>query len=58
VFCELDGQRILAFNALAVAIHDRHPITPLQSLVIPQRLRGLQHLAHRHVWSGSDVCTA
>jgi ATP adenylyltransferase len=37
VFCELDEQRIVASNTLAVAIHDRHPVTPLHSLVIPRR---------------------
>jgi ATP adenylyltransferase len=37
VFCELDEERIVASNTLAVAIHDRHPVTPLHSLVIPRR---------------------
>lgn len=37
VFCELDEQRVVASNALAVAIDDRHPVTPLHSLVIPRR---------------------
>src|SRR6266566_4376483 len=37
VFCELDDQRVIASNTLAVAIHDRHAVTPLHSLVIPRR---------------------
>jgi ATP adenylyltransferase len=31
------NDRIIAANALAVAIRDRHPITPLHTLVVPKR---------------------
>lgn len=37
IFCELSVDRIVASNALALAIHDSYPVTPLHSLVIPKR---------------------
>jgi ATP adenylyltransferase len=37
IFCELPAGRIIASNALAVAIRDQHPVTPLHTLVIPKR---------------------
>ena len=37
IFCELPTDRIIASNALAVAIRDNHPVTPLHTLVIPKR---------------------
>ena len=37
VFCELLADRIVTSNALAVAIRDQHPVTPLHTLVIPKR---------------------
>jgi ATP adenylyltransferase len=37
IFCELPTNRIIASNALAVAIRDNHPVTPLHTLIIPRR---------------------
>jgi ATP adenylyltransferase len=37
LFCNLDGERILYKNELAVAIRDAFPVTPLHTLVIPKR---------------------
>jgi diadenosine tetraphosphate (Ap4A) HIT family hydrolase len=36
-FCDMDSKRIVAENALAVAIRDGYPVTPLHTLVIPKR---------------------
>ena len=36
-FCELDTKRVVAENALAVAIRDGYPVTALHTLVIPKR---------------------
>jgi ATP adenylyltransferase len=37
VFCRLDSTKIIAENALAFAIRDVRPATPLHSLVLPRR---------------------
>jgi diadenosine tetraphosphate (Ap4A) HIT family hydrolase len=37
LFCEIPAERIVARNALAYAIHDGFPVTPLHTLVIPKR---------------------
>ena len=36
-FCTSISDRVIASNALAVAIRDAFPVTPLHSLVIPRR---------------------
>jgi diadenosine tetraphosphate (Ap4A) HIT family hydrolase len=36
-FCTSIASRVIASNALAVAIRDAFPVTPLHSLVIPRR---------------------
>ena len=36
-FCDMDSKRIVAENALAIAIRDGYPVTPLHTLVIPKR---------------------
>jgi len=36
-FCHLPGERIIAENALAVAVRDRFPVTSLHTLIIPRR---------------------
>lgn len=37
VFCDVDVGRVIDENALARVVHDRHPVTPLHTLVIPRR---------------------
>ena len=37
IFCELPSNRIIASNALAIAIRDSHQVTELHTLVIPKR---------------------
>jgi ATP adenylyltransferase len=37
IFCELPEDRVVASNALAVAIRDNYPVTQLHTLVIPRR---------------------
>src|SRR6516164_9949252 len=37
VFCELQADRVIASNALALAIRDNYPVTELHTLVIPKR---------------------
>jgi len=37
LFCELPTERVVAENALAVAIRDQYPVTDLHMLVIPKR---------------------
>jgi ATP adenylyltransferase len=37
IFCELQADRVIASNALAVAIRDDYPVTELHALVIPRR---------------------
>jgi ATP adenylyltransferase len=37
VFCALEEDRIVASNALAIAIRDNYPVTELHTLVIPRR---------------------
>ena len=37
IFCELQADRIIASNALALAIRDNYPVTELHTLVIPKR---------------------
>ena len=37
IFCEMPAERIIAYNALAFAIRDKHPVTPLHALVISNR---------------------
>jgi len=37
VFCELPADRIIASNALALAIRDNYPVTQLHTLVVPKR---------------------
>ena len=36
-FCELQADRVIASNALALAIRDNYPVTELHTLVIPKR---------------------
>ena len=36
-FCEIPEKRIIAYNALAAAMRDKHPVTDLHTLVIPKR---------------------
>jgi ATP adenylyltransferase len=37
LFCELHPDRIIASNALALAIRDKHPVTKLHTLVVAKR---------------------
>jgi ATP adenylyltransferase len=37
LFCELHPDRIIASNALALAIRDKHPVTKLHTLVMAKR---------------------
>ena len=37
IFCELQADRVIASNALALAIRDNYPVTELHTLVIPKR---------------------
>ena len=37
LFCEIPEKRIIAYNALAFAMHDKHPVTDLHTLIIPKR---------------------
>lgn len=37
VFCSIEPSRIVSENALAVAVRDGFPVTPLHTLVIPKR---------------------
>lgn len=37
IFCELQADRIIASNPLALAIRDNYPVTELHTLVIPKR---------------------
>lgn len=36
-FCEIDSKRVIAENALAVAVRDGYPVTLLHTLLIPKR---------------------
>ena len=36
-FCDIDSQRVIAENALAVVVRDGYPVTPLHTLLIPKR---------------------
>jgi diadenosine tetraphosphate (Ap4A) HIT family hydrolase len=47
-FCDLPEDRAIAQNDLAFVIRDRHPVTPLHTLVIP----------HRHVSGFFDLETS
>ena len=37
LFCEIDGARVIASNALCYAIRDKFPVTECHTLVIPKR---------------------
>jgi diadenosine tetraphosphate (Ap4A) HIT family hydrolase len=37
IFCELQADRVITSNALALAIRDNYPVTELHTLVIPKR---------------------
>jgi ATP adenylyltransferase len=37
IFCELQADRVIASNELAVAVRDNYPVTELHTLVIPKR---------------------
>lgn len=37
LFCEIPKERVIAENALAYAIRDGFPVTPLHTLIIPRR---------------------
>lgn len=37
LFCEMPRKRVIAENALAYAIRDNYPVTPMHTLVIPKR---------------------
>jgi ATP adenylyltransferase len=37
IFCQLQAERIIASNALALAIRDNYPVTQLHTLVMPKR---------------------
>jgi ATP adenylyltransferase len=37
LFCELHPDRVIASNALALAVRDHHPVTKLHTLVVPKR---------------------
>jgi diadenosine tetraphosphate (Ap4A) HIT family hydrolase len=37
IFCEIPDERIIAYNPLAFAIHDKYPVTTLHTLVISKR---------------------
>jgi ATP adenylyltransferase len=37
IFCDMPEERIFAFNSLAFAVHDKYPVTPLHTLIIPKR---------------------
>ena len=37
LFCEIPKERVIAENALAYAIRDGFPVTPLHTLIIPKR---------------------
>lgn len=37
VFCDIDSKRVVMENALAVAVRDGYPVTPLHTLLIPKR---------------------
>jgi ATP adenylyltransferase len=37
VFCQIPEERVIAYNALAVAIYDKYPVTNLHALIIPNR---------------------
>jgi ATP adenylyltransferase len=37
LFCEIPDERVIAENALAYAIRDGFPVTPLHTLIIPKR---------------------
>ena len=37
LFCDIDDDRILSANALAVAVRDAYPVTQLHTLIIPRR---------------------
>ncbi len=46
-FCEIDADRIIGQNRLAVAVRDAYPVTPLHTLVIPRR--------HANTWFDLSV---
>jgi ATP adenylyltransferase len=37
LFCELHPDRVIASNALAIAVRDNYPVTKLHTLVVPKR---------------------
>ena len=37
VFCAMADEKIVAQNALAYAVHDITPVTPLHTLILPRR---------------------
>ena len=37
LFCDIDSDRILSANTLAVAVRDTYPVTELHTLIIPRR---------------------
>jgi len=37
VFCSVDDDRVVGANAVAIAVRDKFPLTPLHTLVIPRR---------------------
>jgi len=37
VFCTIDKEEIVASNSLAYAVRDSSPVTPLHSLILPNR---------------------
>jgi diadenosine tetraphosphate (Ap4A) HIT family hydrolase len=37
IFCDVPEDRIVAFNTLAFAVHDKYPVTELHTLVISKR---------------------
>jgi ATP adenylyltransferase len=37
VFCQIPEERVIAYNALAVAMYDKYPVTNLHALIIPNR---------------------
>jgi ATP adenylyltransferase len=46
-FCDMDNDRIMSANNLAVVVRDAYPVTPLHTLVIPRR--------HAPTWFGLSV---
>src|SRR5262249_19219493 len=36
-FCHVADKRIVGSNVAAVAVHDKYPVTPLHTLIVPRR---------------------